>query len=58
MSDKQIESASRQLLDECERIFFQDLEENKFLPHLFKAINNMRLELGIKKLVLTTVDES
>lgn len=57
VSNERIESAARELLDETERMFYEDLESNKFLPHLFRAINNMRFELNMKTLVLTAEEK-
>lgn len=57
MSDERIESAAKELLDETERMFYKELEDDRFLPALFRTINNMRFELNMKKLVLTVEEK-
>ena len=57
VTNESLERATRQLLDESERMLFADLDENKFLPHLFRAVNLVRKELGMKQLRLDVREE-
>lgn len=58
MRYERIESAATHLLDEAERTYYMSLDEDRHLPHFLRAINNLRFELGKKKLILTVKEES
>ncbi len=44
---------TERLLDESERILYESIEDNRHMPHLLRAINLVRIDLGMKELILS-----
>ena len=53
MNDKEQEAVGK-LLDECEREFYSQIDENKFPVHLFRAINEVRVIRNQGEIYLST----